>query len=90
MDPRHVNKFDVSNLIDYNEKVQVDPAYRVHLINPLINTPGCLVVTDEHVYFQPAKVSLKNFLHKFKCDSVREPIILTFPAGKQYSKKECY
>ena len=51
-------KFDISYLSDYRET----PLLRtggalVRRVSPLVNNPGCLMVTDQNVYFQPAPIN---------------------------------
>lgn len=44
--------FDASNFIDVREKA-LTTNLRCSKITPLLSTPGCLVVTNAYIYFQP-------------------------------------
>jgi len=45
--------FDPANLMDVRERV-LTPNIRCNLLTPLQAQPGCMVVTEERLYFQPA------------------------------------
>jgi factor associated with neutral sphingomyelinase activation len=48
-------KFDTSRIADIREKPQLDDGEAVVCaqITPLVTHPGCLMVTDNRIYFQP-------------------------------------
>eukprot|EP01083_Nonionella_stella_P088211 245671_1 len=45
--------FDTSRYTDIREQPQLDKAVLAQMITPLIETPGCVMVTDSVLYFQP-------------------------------------
>lgn len=55
--PRLINEFDPSLLVDFRERLVLDEAYRVERIEPLIRYPGCIMLTDQRIYFQPAQLN---------------------------------
>jgi factor associated with neutral sphingomyelinase activation len=59
--PRRVVAFDPSWLVDYREKLLFSPGRAVARIEPLVNYPGCIELTDQRIYFQPAR--LNNVAH---------------------------
>lgn len=51
------NTFDTSHLVDFHENFLINKSIQVKRIKPLIVTFGCLMVTDKHLYFQPAQLN---------------------------------
>mmetsp|Transcript_24328 Transcript_24328/g.35658 ORF Transcript_24328/g.35658 Transcript_24328/m.35658 type:complete len:847 (-) Transcript_24328:998-3538(-) len=51
------NSFDTSQLLDFHETFELQQSVPVKKIRPLIVNPGCLMVTDKRVYFQPAQLN---------------------------------
>lgn len=49
--------FDASNFIDVREKAMTTNL-RCFLLTPLLSTPGCLLVTDSYIYFQPSTTGI--------------------------------
>ncbi|KAG5190431.1 BEACH domain-containing protein [Tribonema minus] len=49
--------FDTFHLVDFREALLMDAPVQVGRITPLLRNPGCLMVTDKRVYFQPAEVN---------------------------------
>ena len=69
---RHVTKFDISNLADYTERPLLKKVPLVSRVSPMINCPGCLNLTDSHLYFQPADINniQKERITKFALGSI--------------------
>ena len=44
--------FDASNFVDVREKT-LTTNLRCSILTPLLSNPGCAIVTDSHIYFQP-------------------------------------
>lgn len=55
--PRRVVEFDPSWLVDYREQLLFSQRRMVTRIEPLLNFPGCIVLTDQRLYFQPARLN---------------------------------
>ena len=51
------NSFDTSQLIDFHETLLLEHAIPVKKIKPLTINPGCLMITDRRLYFQPAQLN---------------------------------
>jgi factor associated with neutral sphingomyelinase activation len=51
------NSFDTSQLIDFHETLLMEHAIPVKKIKPLTINPGCLMITDRRLYFQPAQLN---------------------------------
>jgi factor associated with neutral sphingomyelinase activation len=51
------NSFDTSQLIDFHETLLIENAIPVKKIKPLTINPGCLMITDRRLYFQPAQLN---------------------------------
>jgi hypothetical protein len=49
--------FDASQLLDFHEGFLLSQSVPVKKIRPLIINPGCLMVTDRRVYYQPAQLN---------------------------------
>jgi hypothetical protein len=49
--------FDTSQLLDFHEGFLLSQSVPVKKIRPLIVNPGCLMVTDRRVYYQPAQLN---------------------------------
>ncbi len=49
--------FDRSLLVDFRERFLLPAAVEVNRIRPLVNNPGCLMLTDSQLYFQPATIN---------------------------------
>mmetsp|Transcript_35097 Transcript_35097/g.81165 ORF Transcript_35097/g.81165 Transcript_35097/m.81165 type:complete len:573 (+) Transcript_35097:126-1844(+) len=54
--PRLSRPFDLSSLVDVRERPRTG-GMRCELMTPLLSNPGCCVVTDRRIYFQPAEVN---------------------------------
>jgi factor associated with neutral sphingomyelinase activation len=73
---RHTNKFDLSLLVDFSERCLTRNAVLVDRISPLVKNPGCLMLTDSRLYFQPAQLNnigepvakyrLRHIVHVYK------------------------
>ncbi|CAM9980350.1 unnamed protein product, partial [Laminaria digitata] len=50
-------KFDTMHLVDFRETLLLPCPVRVDRITPLLRNPGCIMVTDARVYFQPADLN---------------------------------
>ncbi|CAM9674725.1 unnamed protein product [Ectocarpus sp. 12 AP-2014] len=50
-------KFDTIHLVDFRETLLLPCPVRVDRITPLLRNPGCIMVTDARVYFQPAELN---------------------------------
>lgn len=55
--PRLISEFDPSLLVDFRERLVLPSAQRVDRIEPLLRYPGCIMLTDQRVYFQPAQLN---------------------------------
>ncbi|TMW62581.1 hypothetical protein Poli38472_005199 [Pythium oligandrum] len=55
--PRLAVDFDPSLLVDFREQLLFSPGRAVTRIEPLLNHPGCLVLTNQRLYFEPAKLN---------------------------------
>ncbi|CEG40322.1 Lysosomal trafficking regulator LYST and related BEACH and WD40 repeat proteins [Plasmopara halstedii] len=55
--PRMTDKFDSSLIIDYREKLLMTNGCVVDRIEPLLKFPGCLMLTNLRLYFQPAQLN---------------------------------
>ncbi|GBG27020.1 Guanine nucleotide-binding protein subunit beta-1 [Hondaea fermentalgiana] len=49
--------FDKSRLIDFREQLLTPKELRVSLVSQLTDIPGCVLVTDQRLYFQPAQLN---------------------------------
>ena len=60
---RHEGPFDRSGLADYTETLLLDAKapWLVHRVEPLVDCPGRVVISDTALYFQPAPIN--NFAH---------------------------
>ena len=50
-------RFDVSNLVNFHEKMQLSGSVAALKVRPLTTHPGSLMVTDARVYFQPSQLN---------------------------------
>jgi len=59
IDPRLTEPFDRSRLVDFREQVvfptRQDTVVCVERIEPLVNVPGCLMLTKDRIYFQHSR-----------------------------------
>lgn len=54
---RLTDTFDSSLLVDFRERPLLAKGKRVDRIVPLLKHPGCLMLTNQRVYFQPASLN---------------------------------
>ena len=57
--PRLQETFDKSRLVDFRERILAGATsvLSVERVEPMVNSPGVLVLTDKRLYFQPARVN---------------------------------
>ncbi|CAI5739216.1 unnamed protein product [Peronospora farinosa] len=55
--PRLTDKFDLSLLIDFRERILMKRGCVANRIEPLLKFPGCLMLTTRRLYFQPAPLN---------------------------------
>ncbi|KAI9912925.1 hypothetical protein PsorP6_005176 [Peronosclerospora sorghi] len=55
--PRQTDQFDSSLLVDFRERPLQTRGKLVDRIVPLLKYPGCLMLTNQRLYFQPAQVN---------------------------------
>lgn len=55
--PRQTDQFDASLLVDFRERPLMAKGKLVDRIVPLLKYPGCLIMTNQRLYFQPAQVN---------------------------------
>lgn len=55
--PRLTDLFDSSLLVDFRERPLLTKGKLVDRIVPLLKYPGCLMLTNQRLYFQPAQVN---------------------------------
>ncbi|DBA00114.1 TPA: hypothetical protein N0F65_000405 [Lagenidium giganteum] len=55
--PRLTDQFDSSLLVDFRERPLLSAGKLVDRIVPLLKYPGCLMLTNQRLYFQPAQVN---------------------------------
>ncbi|RLN92658.1 hypothetical protein BBJ28_00015774 [Nothophytophthora sp. Chile5] len=55
--PRLATEFDPSLLVDFREKPLLETGQPADRIEPLLKYPGCLMLTDSRLYFQPAPLN---------------------------------
>ncbi|KAG2780986.1 hypothetical protein PC129_g16903 [Phytophthora cactorum] len=55
--PRQTDQFDSSLLVDFRERPLLPKGKLVDRIVPLLKYPGCLMLTNQRLYFQPAQVN---------------------------------
>ncbi|GMF34915.1 unnamed protein product [Phytophthora lilii] len=55
--PRQTDQFDSSLLVDFRERPLLTKGKLVDRIVPLLKYPGCLMLTNQRLYFQPAQVN---------------------------------
>uniref|UniRef100_K3WM84 BEACH domain-containing protein n=1 Tax=Globisporangium ultimum (strain ATCC 200006 / CBS 805.95 / DAOM BR144) TaxID=431595 RepID=K3WM84_GLOUD len=55
--PRLTDQFDSSLLVDFRERPLLTKGKLVDRIVPLLKYPGCLMLTNHRLYFQPAQVN---------------------------------
>uniref|UniRef100_A0AAV1VCW7 Uncharacterized protein n=1 Tax=Peronospora matthiolae TaxID=2874970 RepID=A0AAV1VCW7_9STRA len=55
--PRQTDQFDSSLLVDFRERPLQTEGKLVDRIVPLLKYPGCLMLTNQRLYFQPAQVN---------------------------------
>ena len=55
--PRLLLEFDASRLHDFRETILTTKATRVRLVSQLTNVPGCIMLSDQRLYFQPSKLN---------------------------------
>ncbi|TYZ58484.1 hypothetical protein PybrP1_004189 [[Pythium] brassicae (nom. inval.)] len=55
--PRLTDQFDASLLVDFRERPLLAKGRLVDRIVPLLKYPGCLMLTNQRLYFQPAQVN---------------------------------
>lgn len=51
------SSFDTSQLLDFHETLQLQEAIPVKKIRPLTVNPGCIMITDRRIYFQPSQLN---------------------------------
>ena len=51
------HNFDTSQLINYNEKLLLTTPIIVKNVKPLLLYPGCIMITNIRIYFQPAQLN---------------------------------
>ena len=49
--------FEMSHLVDFNEKILLNIPVEAERITPLLRAPGCIMITNERLYFKPADVN---------------------------------
>ncbi|CEG40584.1 Lysosomal trafficking regulator LYST and related BEACH and WD40 repeat proteins [Plasmopara halstedii] len=54
---RQIDQFDSSLLVDFRERPLLTKGRLVDRIVPLLKYPGCLMLTNQRLYFQPAQVN---------------------------------
>lgn len=52
-----ISNFDTSQLVNYHEKLLLLQPMLVNKIKPLVMYPGCMMVTESRIYFQPAQLN---------------------------------
>ncbi|TDH67324.1 hypothetical protein CCR75_001890 [Bremia lactucae] len=57
LSPRQTDQFDSSLLVDFRERPLLLKGKFVDRIVPLLKYPGCLMLTNQRLYFQPAQVN---------------------------------
>ncbi|KAG7396508.1 hypothetical protein PHYBOEH_002161 [Phytophthora boehmeriae] len=57
LSPRLTDQFDSSLLVDFRERPLMTKGKLVDRIVPLLKYPGCLMLTNQRLYFQPAQVN---------------------------------
>lgn len=57
LQPRQTDQFDSSLLVDFRERPLLTKGKLVDRIVPLLKYPGCLMLTNQRLYFQPAQVN---------------------------------
>ncbi|CAH0481759.1 unnamed protein product [Peronospora belbahrii] len=57
LEPRQTDQFDSSLLVDFRERPLQTKGKLVDRIVPLLKYPGCLMLTNQRLYFQPAQVN---------------------------------
>ncbi|CAI5740174.1 unnamed protein product [Peronospora destructor] len=57
LQPRQTDQFDSSLLVDFRERPLQTKGKLVDRIVPLLKYPGCLMLTNQRLYFQPAQVN---------------------------------
>lgn len=57
LEKRKNQPFDKSRLLDFREQLRTPKELRVSLISQLTDIPGCILLTDQHLYFQPAQLN---------------------------------
>ncbi|KAE9336706.1 hypothetical protein PF008_g12894 [Phytophthora fragariae] len=55
--PRQTDQFDSSLLVDFRERPLLTKGKLVDRIVPLLKYPGCMMLTNQRLYFQPAQVN---------------------------------
>ncbi|CAI5747106.1 unnamed protein product [Peronospora destructor] len=55
--PRLTDKFDLSLLIDFRERILMERGCVSNRIEPLLKFPGCLMLTTRRLYFQSAPLN---------------------------------
>lgn len=63
--PMLIRPFDPSNFVDVREK-PLTSNLRCFLLKPLLISPGCALVTEQHIYFQPANGIVSSVAAKAK------------------------
>jgi len=77
--------FDPHNLRDVRE-VPRTSNLRCHRLSPLQSQPGCSVVTDRHVYFQPASTVLSGVAEPARAYALRD-VVAT--ARRYHGLRDC-
>ncbi|GLD99155.1 hypothetical protein PINS_up007873 [Pythium insidiosum] len=57
LQPRLTDQFDSSLLVDFRERPLMAKGKLVDRIVPLLKYPGCLMLTNQRLYFQPAQLN---------------------------------
>jgi factor associated with neutral sphingomyelinase activation len=52
-----INAFDTSLLVDFHERLLLTEPVPVKKVSPLVLNPGCLMMTNSRVYFQPTQLN---------------------------------
>jgi hypothetical protein len=58
LQPMLERPFDLTHLVDVRERVLTTTSLQASLLTPLQRKPGCVVITTERIYFQPASGAL--------------------------------
>jgi len=56
-------EFDLSELVDFHEKLTMKEAVAAKMVSPLILFPGFIMVTEKRFYFQPSEINNAGLLN---------------------------